>query len=66
MREKATKTASRTSQGFILGRAGFEKISTVEGIRFSTDLKKPLHDLDREDATAAQRRRLIARKYGKE
>lgn len=65
MKKNAPKPTRRVSSGFILGRAGFEKISGVEGIRFSAGLKKTFRDFDRAGASAAERRRLIANKYGK-
>jgi hypothetical protein len=51
-------------KGFVLGRANFERISAVEGIRYSADLKKTFRRLDKQGASPAQRRQAMSRKYG--
>ena len=62
----ASKAARRAADGrFVLGRGAFQKISAVEGIRFSTGLKKTLRELDRQGMTGPERRRVLAGKYGK-
>ena len=65
MKTNSTKPARKPTKAFKLGRAGFEKISAVEGIRFSADLKRTFRDLDRAGASAAKRRRTMASKYGR-
>ncbi len=65
MKKNLPKPTRKPGQPFILGRAGFEKISAVEGIRFSSELKKAFRDLDRAGAPAHERRRVMAGKYGK-
>jgi hypothetical protein len=65
MKKTASKSKPKPATGFKLGRAGFEKISAVEGIRFSADLKRTFRDLDRNGASAGVRRRTMASKYGK-
>jgi hypothetical protein len=64
MKKNAPKTAPKASKAFVLGRSGFEKISAVEGIRFPASLKRTFRDLDRAGASAAERRRAVASKYG--
>lgn len=63
----ATKTKSprRSSGTYTLGRSGFAKISEVEGITTSPTLEKDFQDFDRKGLSAADRRRAIARKYGR-
>lgn len=65
MKTNSPKPTRKPSKPFKLGRAGFEKISAVEGIRFSADLKRTFRDLDRNGASAGVRRRTMASKYGK-
>jgi hypothetical protein len=52
-------------KGFTLGRADFEKISAVEGIRYPAEMKRTFRQLDKQGASPAQRRQVIARKYGR-
>jgi len=52
-------------KGFTLGRANFERISAVESIRYSADMKKTFRRLDKQGASPAQRRQAISRKYGR-
>jgi len=49
----------------MLGRANFERISAVESIRYSADMKKTFRRLDKQGASPAQRRQAIRRKYGR-
>jgi hypothetical protein len=49
---------------FTLGRANFERISAVEGIRYSADMKKTFRQLDKQGASPAQRRETMSSKYG--
>lgn len=55
-----TKTTGRT-----LGLGAFEKISAVEGVRLTPEMKRDLQQLDSPRMTAAERTRFIAGKYGK-
>jgi hypothetical protein len=50
---------------FTLGRANFERISAVEGSRYSADMKKTFRRLDKHGASPAQRRLAMSRKYGR-
>jgi len=58
-----TKTPQRPGT-YTLGRRGFAKISEVEGIRPSRELEADFHEFDRQGLSPAERRRLLARKYG--
>ena len=60
----ATKTkAPGHSVTYILGRSRFARISEVEGIRPSESLRVDFADFDRRGLSAAERRRLLTRKY---
>jgi hypothetical protein len=59
------RTPSSRRKGFTLGRANFERISAVEGFRYSADMKKTFRRLDKQGASPDQRRQAISRKYGR-
>jgi hypothetical protein len=62
----ATRTKSPRRKGaFTIGRTGFVKISEVEGIRPSRRMEADFQDFDRKGLSAEERRRAIARKYGR-
>lgn len=68
-RAAAERAATRAIQerqlrGFILGRADFEKISAVEGIRVPKEMKVQFRRFDREGTSGAERRRMLKDKYG--
>jgi hypothetical protein len=56
---------SKSSKGLIIGRKGFEKISAVEGIRMSREMKSTFSGFDKRGDSAEVRRNTIVRKYGK-
>lgn len=58
-----SKAPRRTSGAFILGRRSFGKISEVEGIKPSRELDEEFKEFDRNGVPAAERRRLLSRKY---
>lgn len=47
----------------MLGRARFEKISAVEGIKTAPATQRMFAELDRKGATAEQRRQAVAAKF---
>ena len=49
--------------GFVLGRDRFARISAVEGIALSDDMRATLDRFDREGLTAEERRRAILRRF---
>lgn len=61
------KKIARSSKSgpFVLGRASFEKISAVEGIRMSADMKRTFKQLDEKAVTPVVRRKTIAAKFGR-
>jgi hypothetical protein len=50
-------------EGEVIGRERFEKISAVEGIRLSDEMKQTFAEFDRRGLTPAQRRRAILQKF---
>jgi hypothetical protein len=62
---RKTRTPSSRRKGFTLGRSDFGRISAVEGIRYSADMKKTFRRLDRQGASPTQRRQAMSRKYGR-
>jgi hypothetical protein len=59
------RVPSSQRKAFTLGRANFERISAVEGIRYSADMKKTFRRLDKQGASPAQRRQAMSSKYGR-
>lgn len=55
----------RAHESFTIGRNGFAKISAVEGVRLSREMKQDLRDFDRKGLSDHERGRAIARKYGR-
>jgi hypothetical protein len=51
--------------GFVVGRAGFSKISAVEGIEFTPVMEKRASEADRKGLTAEEYRRTIVRSHRK-
>ena len=50
---------------FVLGRESFARISAVEGIHLTREMKRDLREFDRKGLSPAERRRAIANKYGR-
>ena len=63
---KAVGVVRRTSRtrGLTIGIAAFEKVSAVEGLHLTAEMKRTLSSLDRQGASAAQKRAAIKKKYG--
>lgn len=55
----------RWRDSFTIGREAMHKINSVEGITLSSDMKRDLDKFDRSDLSADERRRAVARKYGR-
>jgi hypothetical protein len=62
---KVTKTPRRPSGTYTVGRDGFAKISAVEGIKVSPAAEADFREFDQRGLSAAERRRALARKYGR-
>jgi hypothetical protein len=63
-KSRKQKAARRKVQRLTIGLAGFEKISAIEGLRLTGDMKRTFSTLERQSASAAQRRAEIIKKYG--
>jgi hypothetical protein len=50
-------------QRFVLGREAFAKISEVENIRLTDDMKQAFAEFDRQRLPPDERRRLIIRRF---
>lgn len=59
------RKAEKSRKGYIIGRAGFAKISAVEGIRITAAMEADFKDFDRKGLSHQQRRHRITTKYGK-
>jgi hypothetical protein len=51
-------------QRLTIGLAGFAKVSAIEGLHLTRDMKRTFGRLDRQGASAAQRRAAIIKRYG--
>jgi hypothetical protein len=62
-----SKTGKPRAKGkrLTIGLAGFEKISAIEGIRLTRDMRGTFRRLDEQGASAAERRRVVVKKYGR-
>jgi len=63
-----TKSLARNAKakaGFTLGRKGFAKISAVEGVYLSAAMEDRFREFDRQGLSPAERRKAIARAFGK-
>ena len=52
------------SSDFTIGLADFAKISAVEGLHLSAEMKRMFREFDRQSLSAEERRRRIIAKYG--
>jgi hypothetical protein len=50
---------------YALGGDSFDKISAIEGLRLSTEMKKMFREFARKNLSAEERRKRIIAKYGK-
>lgn len=55
----------RIRESTMLGRESMAKIAAVEGIHLSAESKRTLETLDRAGASSEERRRSVARQFGK-
>jgi hypothetical protein len=63
---KAKRSGSKAKKaGFLIGRDSFGKISAVEGIGLTPDMKKRAIDAERKGLSAEEYRRTIVRSYRK-
>jgi hypothetical protein len=52
------------AQRLTIGLAGFEKISAIEGLHLTSEMKRTFSALERRGASPAQRRAAIIKRYG--
>jgi hypothetical protein len=62
-RAKAARPRAK-AQRLTIGLAGFEKVSAIEGLHLTRDMKRTFSALERQGASAAQRRAAIIKRYG--
>jgi hypothetical protein len=65
MPKQKRTTGKATKTGFIVGAAGFAKISAVEGIHLSPAMKKRAAEAKSKGLTAEATRRAVIRAYRK-
>jgi hypothetical protein len=63
MAKQKRTTGKGTKTGFVVGQAGFAKISAVEGIRLSPAMKRRAAEARSKGLTAEETRRMIVRSY---
>jgi hypothetical protein len=61
---KANKRAKAKLKGLTIGLSGSAKISAIEGLHLTRDMKRTFSTLERRGASAAQRRAAIIKRYG--
>ncbi len=62
-KREAARPNAKTRR-FTIGLAGFEKVSAIEGLHLTRDMKRTFSALERQGASAAQRRAAIIKRYG--
>ncbi len=61
---KMAKRAKPKAGGVTIGLLGFEKISAIEGLHLTSDMKTTFRTLKRSGASSRQRRAALIKKYG--
>jgi hypothetical protein len=59
------KPRKQAAKGHTIGRAGFAKISAVEGIRLTTEMTADFREFEQKGLSPEERRKAIVGKYGK-
>ena len=62
-RSRPRPSTSTPSRGFVLGRERFARISAVEGITLTDEMRATLERFDREGLSADERRRAILARF---
>jgi hypothetical protein len=65
MPKQKTATGKSGKTGFVVGRAGFMKISAVEGIQLKPAMKKRAAEASSKGLSAEEYRKVIVRTYRK-
>lgn len=58
------RSAGTKAPRLTIGLAAFEKVSAIEGLHLTRDMKRTFSTLERQGASAAQRRAEIIKRYG--
>ena len=64
MKKSPQNPQKKAPTGVTIGRQGFARISAVEGIRLTNEMRADFQDFDLKRLSNAERRLTIARKYG--
>jgi hypothetical protein len=51
--------------GYVLGQKAFEKISAVEGVRLTAEMRRDLEQLDEKRLGSEEQRHFLIQKYGR-
>lgn len=65
MSKKQTAPLNSSTRGVVLGLAAFEKISAVEGVKLTREMKQDLQTISGQHMSATERTRFLTSKYGK-
>jgi hypothetical protein len=63
-RQRKVARAKAKAQRYTIGLAGFEKVSAIEGLRLTREMKSTFNALERQGASPAQKRAAIIKRYG--
>lgn len=63
VRLRSRTSTSNSTRGFVLGRDRFARISAVEGVVLTAEMREMLERFDREGLSAAERRRAILARF---
>jgi hypothetical protein len=66
MSKDRKRSVPRAAANAVLGLDAFERISAVEGVRLTDEMRRDLRAFEQEHIGAQERARLIAEKYGRE
>jgi hypothetical protein len=62
--KQVDRNPMKRHEGLTIGRARFAKISAIEGVHLTAEMDQVLDEFEREELSPAERRRVIAAKYG--
>ncbi len=62
---KVLQSQKVNSRGYIIGRDAFAKISAVEGIHLTKEMRKDFNSFEQKNLSPEDRREAISRKYAR-
>ncbi len=65
MKRRSSELSSVSAGGSALGRSAFQKISAVEGIKFSREAETMFSGFDRQSLSAGEQRRIFLERRAK-